>query len=137
MSQTMTPVWRGQLVRFIAVGGSNTLATYAIFVLLSLWFDARLAYSIAFLIGIVYSTALSSRWVFTGERSAARLGAFVSWYVAVWLVGISLVWLFGSGDFVHRVVAAALVLMITVPLNFLGGRLVLGRAIAASGSGNL
>jgi putative flippase GtrA len=131
---TATGSVRGQLARFIIVGGSNTLATYALLVLLSQWLDTRLAYSIAFVIGVIYSTLLSSRWVFVGERSVARVAAFVAWYLAVWAVGVALVLLFGRGYFGHRLVVSALVLVVTVPLNFLGGRIVLGRAVATAGS---
>ena len=59
---------RQQVVRFLAVGVVNTVATYALFVGLGLVMSAALAYTIAFALGlcwVAFGTVLMSSVVAT------------------------------------------------------------------------
>ena len=53
-----------QFISFLAVGVANTGFTYAIFLALSFFVEYRLAYSFSYLIGIVFSYYMNSRFVF-------------------------------------------------------------------------
>lgn len=117
----------GQVARFLVVGATNTLLTYALFLLLAQWIDASVAYSIAFFLGLAYTTVLSSRWVFGADASARRIGLFIAWYLLIWLLGLTLVHLIAHGGFERHLLAAAAVLCVTTPLNFVGGRFILHR----------
>ena len=59
-------------VRYLLVGGLNTVATYALYLLLMRRIDYRAAYVLAFLAGIVLSAVLLRRVVFRrpGRRYA-------------------------------------------------------------------
>ena len=53
-----------EVVRYLLVGGLNTVATYALYLLLMRRIDYRAAYVLAFLAGIVLSAVLLRHVVF-------------------------------------------------------------------------
>ena len=69
-----------QFIRFLAVGLANTVATYALFVALGLIIAPQIAYAIAFVLGLVWVTVGSSRYVFHA-RSSPRVLLFAAWYL--------------------------------------------------------
>jgi putative flippase GtrA len=125
----------GQLVRFALVGGSNTVVTLLLFVLLQHWLPAAVAYTLVFALGLAYTTVLTARVVF-GARLTRRTSAlYVGWYLLVYGVGLATVSLLDS--FVGRspVLTAVVTVAVTAPLNFLGGRLLFAPRRAAVPAG--
>jgi putative flippase GtrA len=123
----------GELARFALVGGSNTVVTLALFVLLQRWLSAPVAYTVVFVLGLAYTTAMTATVVF-GTRLTWRAGtAFVGWYLLVYGVGLLVVHgvqtFWQAGPLVTAVVTVA----VTAPLNFIGGRLLFRSPPAARG----
>lgn len=116
---------RTQILRFLIVGGANTLATYAIFIILGLFIPAWIAYTVAFALGLVWVVFGSSRFVFKGDHGRRRLLLFAGWYLAVYAVGRIVIALIAPVEFTELGVASLAVLVATTPLTFLGGRLIL------------
>lgn len=113
-----------QLTRFLLVGGSNTLVTLILFVVLQQWLPASVAYSIVFAAGLVYTTVLTSTVVF-GARLQWRTGAlYIGWYLLVYAVGLGAIQVLQAAWDPSALVTSVVVLGVTAPLNFLGGRLV-------------
>jgi hypothetical protein len=50
-----------------------------------------------------------------------------AWYVATYLVGIGAVWILEDALDASRVVVVVGTLMVTAPLSFVGGRMLVGR----------
>lgn len=117
----------GQLLRFIAVGGSNTAITLCLFVLLQQIMSPAIAYTVVFALGLAYTTALTAKVVF-GSRLTWRNGsAFVGWYLVVYGIGLLAVQLITTMWRPSSVVTAVVTVAVTAPLNFLGGRLLFDR----------
>ena len=108
-----------EVVRYLLVGGLNTVATYALYLLLMRRIDYRAAYVLAFLAGIVLSAVLLRHVVF--RRPGRR---YANLYVAA-NYGLQL--LLGSlvvsawGEWMHGPVwlAPAVAIAVCVPLVFL------------------
>jgi putative flippase GtrA len=115
----------GSAWRFLIAGGANTLITAGLLALLSLVIDPRLAYTIVFAGGIVLSTVLADRYVYGVRMNRAAVVAYVTLYLLVYLVGLLAVHLWTAAG--HPEAATSLVVVITAPLTFLGGRLITGR----------
>ena len=118
----------GQLVRFALVGGSNTLVTFVLFVVLQHWMSPELAYTVVFALGLAYTTAMTSRVVFGGGATWRRTTLFAAWYLVVYGVGLAVV---GAVHVVAQpsaMVTALVTVAVTAPLSFLGGRLLFGGA---------
>lgn len=112
----------GEVVRFLLVGGSNTLATLVLFILLQRWLTPTIAYTLVYALGLAYTTAMTARVVF-GARLTWRTGAaFIGWYLLVYGVGVLVVHGVHTMWHPRAAVLAVLTLTVTAPLNFLGGR---------------
>jgi putative flippase GtrA len=119
---------RQQSLRFLIVGGSNTLVTFVLLAILAQVIDHRIAYTIVFAAGIAYTTALTGRFVFSAQGSRSKTLAFVLWYVSVYLVGLFVVYLVDSNGEHSGLVVAVATVLVTAPLGFLGGRVIYHRA---------
>lgn len=115
----------GSAWRFLIAGGANTLVTAGLLSLLSLVIDPRLAYTLVFAAGVAVSTFLADRFVYGVRMNRAAVVAYVSLYVAVYLVGLLVIHVAtGAG---MPASASGLVVLVTAPLTFLGGRVITGR----------
>ena len=117
------PAGRGQLLRFLLVGGSNTLVTLALFVALQHWLPASAAYTVVFALGLAYTTAMTATVVFGSRLTWRTGGGFVGWYLLVYAVGLGVVHLLESLWDPSSLVTAVATVAVTAPLNFVGGRL--------------
>lgn len=108
--------------RFLVVGGANTVATTALLVGLSYLVPGWLAYTIAFGLGLLFSTIFAARWVFTSRGSRRAALVYALCYVAIYLAGLAVVAAvraLGWPEFLN-----ALSIVVTAPLGFLAGRIV-------------
>jgi putative flippase GtrA len=127
-TRRLRQVLAGEFVRFILVGGANTLAAYAVYLLLLHWVRYELAYAIGYVVGIAIAYALSTTFVFRQpmrKRSAAR---FPLVYVIQFVISLGLLRLAVEGFAVPRWCALAVSIALTIPITFL-----LSRAVARAG----
>jgi putative flippase GtrA len=117
---------RREVLRFIAVGASNTGGTFALFALLAFAMPTRYAYTCAFAVGLLYTTVLSSRVVFRVEATPKRQVYFVVWYLIVYFVGLGIIEVLERASASRPVVVCG-VAVITVPLTYFGGRRALSK----------
>jgi putative flippase GtrA len=113
-------------MRFLLVGGSNTLVTLALFVALQHWLPASVAYTVVFALGLVYTTAMTATVVFGSRLTWRTGGAFIGWYLLVYAVGLGAVHVLEALWDPSSLVTAVVTVAVTAPLNFLGGRLLFG-----------
>lgn len=118
------------VVRFLLVGGLNTLVTYAIFIGLGLVIDPSIAYLVAFVIGLAIVVFGSSRFVFRASGGGpGRMLAFGALYLLVLGLGQLVIHLIRPEGFWPLVLTSVIVIAVTTPLNYLGGRFIFrGRA---------
>ena len=109
-------------IRFIATGLANTLLTYAFYVLFLQVFDYRLAYFASFVVGLIFMSLSNIRFVFKRQIEARRVSFYAAYYVGYFLVNLFLIKLTVEQLGVAPLWAPALVLMVTVPVNFLLSR---------------
>ena len=112
------------LLRFLVLGGSNTIITLALFALLARVVSPWLAYTLVFALGLAYTTLLIGRFVFKAQNTWRRSGVFVGWYLAVYAIGLGIVQTLLALGVDSRDLLALLTVAVTAPLNFLGGRLI-------------
>jgi len=115
----------GAAVRFVIAGGANTLVTGALLSLLALWIDPSIAYTFVFILGIALSTWLAGAFVFRQRMTRRHVAYYVVVYVTVYLIGLLALRLAGAAGLPDAL--SGLVVFVTAPLTFLGGRLVFDR----------
>lgn len=111
--------------RFLLAGGANTAVTAALLAVLSSVMNPRLAYTLVFAAGVALSTLLADRFVFGVRMDRLTIALYVLMYVAVYLIGLVVVAALGRTGLPHY--ANALVVLVTAPLTFVGGRVLTGR----------
>lgn len=109
------------------VGTANTIISGLVFIGLATIIDPRIAYVIAYVVGVAFTTVASSNYVFRGRRSAGGRALFATWYVVVLLVGEVIVHAMSIVAEMPPWITFLATIAVTAPLNYLGGRLILGR----------
>ena len=122
MTTDRPPSNRSQVLRFLVVGGSNTAITLVLFALLARTMPAWLAYTLVFALGLAYTTVLAGRFVFGAHSTWRSSGLFIGWYLLVYAVGLGIVQALQALGVHSPDLLALLTVVVTAPLNFLGGR---------------
>ena len=112
----------GEFLRFLVMGGANTIVAYAIYLLLLHWMRYEIAYTIGYAVGIAMAYLLSSRFVFRQpfrRRSAAR---FPLVYVAQFLISFVLLRIAVEWLRVPEWLALGFAVVATIPVTFVLSR---------------
>jgi putative flippase GtrA len=119
--------WSGQFAGFLAIGAVNTLLTFMLYLLLIQVVSYRVAYSIAFVAGILFALVANAR-LFVRSITAASAARFFVFYVFSYIVSLGVVVILVEGLHVPTALAPLGAIAIMIPLNFFGTRYALGRA---------
>lgn len=112
-----------QVRRFLGVGAVNTVLTFIIYEVLVLITSYRVAYTISFVAGVCFATVAQSIIVFRARLRFWPVVRFVAFYLASYLVGIEVLTFLVERLGIAPALAPFLLVMIMLPLNFLGSRL--------------
>lgn len=118
----------GESFRFLLAGLSNTLATYLFYLLLLIALPYAVAYTLAYIIGIVFSYAINTWWVFRKPWSWAKLFQFPLAYLVQYLAGVGLLYGLVVGLELSERLAPLISIALTLPLTFLISRWIINRS---------
>ena len=119
-----------QFTRFLLVGSANTAASYAIYLILLLVVDYRVAYTIAFAAGLIGGYLMHARFVFDARPGTRSAMAYLATYAAMYLVSLFILYLAVASLGVPKPFAMLAALAVTVPMSFL----LLRRGFRSAGS---
>jgi len=111
-----------EIGRYLLVGSVNTLSTMAVYQLLVTILSPAVAYTLAWLVGIVIVAVAYPKIVFRVTGGWVRGGAIAITYAAVFAVGLLLIALLESLKFQNRL-SIMLVLPVTTTVSYFGSRL--------------
>lgn len=115
----------GEFARFLIAGAANTAVAYTVYLMLLGGLGYLVAYSIAYVAGILVSYLLNTYFVF---RTAPLVSSFMRFpvvYVGQYLLGAAVLWFFVDLVGVPRQVALAFSIVATIPFTFFASRFVL------------
>jgi putative flippase GtrA len=118
-----------EIGRYLLAGSANTLSTMAVYQLMVTISSPAVAYSLAWLIGLLIVAVAYPKLVFRVTCGWARGGAIAITYAVVFAVGLLLIKLLESLT-IHNRLSIFLVLAVTTTMGYFGSRL----AIARTGS---
>ena len=110
---------RGQLLRFVAVGGANAVATYLIYLLVLKFTGYAVAYTVSYVAGIAISYVANSRLVFRAKMSVGTAARFPLVYLFQYLAGLALLALLVEWLRIPAWLAPWIVTALLVPASFL------------------
>lgn len=121
----MNPQLRAEAQRFLVIGAINTFATYVLYLALLPRVGYKLAYTIAYVMGIAFAYLLNTRFVFRVRRTLASFTLFPLVYLAQYALGI--VTLYAAVNLFNVSEQFALIasIAVTIPVTFLLSRFVL------------
>ena len=114
-----------QFARFLVAGAVNTVASYAIFLVLLQFTPYLAAYTIAYVIGVGISYLLLTSFVFRTPRRVATALRFPLVYIAQYLTGSVVIVLLVEAWGVRASIAAIAAIVASIPVSFLLSRTIL------------
>jgi putative flippase GtrA len=105
----------------------NTVLTFLLYEVLIFFVSYPVAYTASFVVGIVFAGITYAKVVFQVPPTVGTVLRFAAVYIASYLAGLGLLHLLVDYASIPAWLAPVFVLMITVPFNFLGSRLAIGR----------
>lgn len=112
-------------LRFLLVGAVNTILGYGLYLLFNLVFDYRVAYTLAFLLGIFMSFVLNSHYVFRQPLRWNRLVIYPAVYVLQYGIGLLCVWLFAGILHQPEALAPLVAVAVTLPITYFASSVIL------------
>src|SRR3990167_256880 len=118
-------LFSARVMRFLMVGGFNTVSSYVLYVGFLQVFHYAIAYTLSFVISVIISYLLNTKFVFRGQYSWRRFFAFPSVYVTQYLLGLMLLHVFIRWMDLSPLIAPIIVAGLTWPISFLMSRFVI------------
>jgi len=116
-----------RFARFVAVGVANTAFSYLAYLLLLQVIDYRLAYTVAYVLGLVTGYLANARVVFGALPGARSALGYLASYGVTYLVSVAVLWLAVDRAGLSRPLAMLAALAVAVPLSYLLLRRSFGR----------
>lgn len=108
-----------EALRFIAVGGTSTAITYAVYYLLLVeGTGAVVAYTIGYVVGLIFNYMMSARYTFRKTMNVKNAVGFLFTNAFNYVLQVGLLWLFIYIG-VSEKIAPFPMYAIAVPVNFL------------------
>ena len=108
-----------RFARFLAVGATNTVVSYAVYLVLLRVIDYRVAYTLAYLVGLALGYWMQARWVFRAPFGTRSAVAYVATYISMYLASVLMLWVAVDLLGVPKPFAMLVALCVTVPTSFL------------------
>jgi putative flippase GtrA len=118
---------RTQFLRFVIVGGVNTVATYLVYLAFLQIVDYRIAFTVSFVAGIFIAYALNSSVVFKTRWALSRLVSYPLVYLVQYGLSLGLLTLLVDALGIDRRLAPFISLVALLPVTFLLNRWFLTR----------
>jgi putative flippase GtrA len=114
-------------VRFLLVGGVNTVATYAVYLALLPLTGYAIAYTVSYVAGVFFAYYLSARFVFRRPLQWRHAVQYPLVYVLQYGLGITLTTVLIEGFHLNAEYVPLLVVVITLPFTFWLSRRIIKR----------
>jgi len=113
-----------QIIRYVVLGGANTVVSTLAFFGLSYVLPVAVAYSVVYLAALVLLVIATPRFVFGRKLTLPRSIALLLWYVAVYGLGLEVIRVLHHDLSLDRWLVTLGTVLITSPISFVGTRLI-------------
>lgn len=108
-----------EFLRFILSGGINTICTYGLYLLLLLFFEYKISYTVSYIIGILLAYFLNSTLVFKEKVSLNKFLKFPIVYLVQYLINVVILYLFVEYVKMSAEIVPLIVIVISLPITYL------------------
>lgn len=121
----LTKLLNKELLKFVISGGINTLATYLMYLLLLLFFNYSLAYTVSYISGIFLSYYLNTVFVFKEKVSFKKFLKFPIVYLIQYLVNILMLYVLVEHVHLSTGIVPLIVIVVTIPITYTLSKLII------------
>lgn len=114
-----------QGLRFLVVGGFNTSITYGLYCVLVIWWHPQLAWLTVFLLGLALGFYTHTRLVFKGRLGHRKAVGYTLLQLLLYALSSTLIYLSMHFVGLGPRTAAAVAIVVNVPISFLLSRRIL------------
>ena len=114
-------------IKFLTVGGINTLLTYSIFIGLTFIVKTWIAFSLAYVLGLVWTVFMNSKWVFGSRSDLKNMTHFGAIHILLFLIGQAVIWLSADQGIEDKLLISVTIIAFTAPISFFSGKFVFTR----------
>lgn len=108
-----------RFARFLLSGVANTVVTYAIYMFLLLKFSYQISYAVSYMIGILFAFFMNSQFVFKTHQGIRSLLRFPLIYLAQYLGGVVILWVWVEVLGLNQVAAPLVVVIVMLPITYI------------------
>ncbi|MGN7761964.1 GtrA family protein [Paenibacillus sp. 22594] len=121
----LTKLLNKEFLKFVISGGINTLATYLMYLLLLLFFNYSLSYTISYVSGIFLSYYLNTVFVFKEKVSFKKFLKFPIVYLIQYLVNIFMLYVLVERVHLSTGIVPLIVIVVTIPITYALSKLII------------
>lgn len=115
----------GEFLRFLIVGGTNTVVAYGLYIVLLHWLRYELAFSLAYLVGISVGFFMNTLFVFRQKPSRRAALRYPLVYVVQYLLSLLVLRVAVDHLGVPPWLALAFAIAATIPVTFALSRMII------------
>ena len=108
-----------QFIKFVGVGGINTVITYLLYLLLLFVFSYQVSYTFTYIFGIWLSYWLNLKFVFREIGSTKKMLFFPLVYLIQYLFGMIILYIMIEIFRIRIQLGPIIVVIITLPITFI------------------
>lgn len=116
---------KNKFLKFIGVGGLNTILSYMVYLLLLMLINYQVSYAIAFVFGILLSFWLNTQYVFQSKRTIKKFTLFPLVYVIQYVAGALLLGALVEYLYIDKIFGPIIVTVILLPMTYLMSKKIL------------
>ncbi len=129
-SNWLAKLFSAEFIRFVFMGGLNTVLTNVFYMLLLFILPYAVSFTVSYIAGIGLAYYLNSVFVFKKRMEWKKALQFPVVYIVQYLIGLGLMFLLIELAGVNEVLAPWLVVLLTLPITFLMSRFIIkGRVL--------
>ncbi|WMT40585.1 GtrA family protein [Paenibacillus sp. D2_2] len=114
----LTKLLNKEFLKFVISGGINTLATYLVYLLLLIFFNYSLSYTISYVSGIFLSYYLNTVFVFKEKVSFVKFLKFPVVYLVQYLINIFMLYILVEYLHISTQIVPLIVIVVTIPITY-------------------
>lgn len=114
-----------EFLKFVISGGINTLTTYLVYLLLLLFINYSLSYTLSYVSGIFLSYYLNTVFVFKEKISFIKFLKFPVVYLTQYLINIFMMYVLVEHLGLSTKIVPLIVIVITIPVTYVLSKLII------------
>lgn len=114
-----------EFLKFVISGGVNTLATYLVYLLLLLFLNYSLSYTVSYVSGIFLSYYLNTVFVFKEKVSLKKFFKFPIVYLIQYLINILMLYILVEFLNLSEQIVPLIVIVVTIPITYTLSKLII------------